>query len=221
MSLLDLFTSLMLQNPDGQMKSRNLLLLQRAQALIESIQRNDHELMRSRPFNPIPARQSGVRDESSGTVPKRKAATSKGSPLTKAQECIFPSASGTALQEAKLERNPSMAMNALARLQLDTRGDMDGYLATCLSRYIVSKEGEDEMKPLRNLERVDGVADELWAWTVIRVLLVATSRANSARSGDVDDIAAKMFTDENAAKWCTLPSAIMLFSREELGISAG
>ena len=50
LGLLDLFTSLILQDPSDGMKSRNLLLLQEASALAESAQEHDAELMRSRPF---------------------------------------------------------------------------------------------------------------------------------------------------------------------------
>ncbi|KAK3904442.1 hypothetical protein C8A05DRAFT_13670, partial [Staphylotrichum tortipilum] len=52
LGLLDLFTSLILQDPRRHLKSRNALLLREAEALVGSIRSNqDHQdLMRSRPF---------------------------------------------------------------------------------------------------------------------------------------------------------------------------
>lgn len=50
MGLLDLFTSLILQDLSDGMKDRNLLLLEEATPLAESAQNADKELMKSRPF---------------------------------------------------------------------------------------------------------------------------------------------------------------------------
>ena len=50
MGLLDLFTSLILQDLSDGMKDRNLLLLEEATPLAESVQNADKELMKSRPF---------------------------------------------------------------------------------------------------------------------------------------------------------------------------
>ncbi|KAK4098210.1 hypothetical protein N658DRAFT_227539 [Parathielavia hyrcaniae] len=276
MGLLDLFTSLILQNPSGDMKSRNLLLLQRAQALVESIQRNDPDLMRSRPFtryllakavcemNVPPQRPNEGRlgdfkgfaiDQGPGIhlpicVPGRHfRKPSWGSmffsPATVEQRRVVEVAAGAAhhagdhrlhADALKLlafqSDDPSTAMDALARLQLDTQGDRNGYVATCLSRFNVSKKGEDEMNLLRDLDRVDRLAGELhfeeyvndylrWAWIIIRILLVAASRANSAGSGDVDGIAAELFANETAARKWKFPPSVMNFSRGELGIPAG
>lgn len=40
-------------------------------------------------------------------------------------------------------QNPTRLMNALSTLQLDLQGDMEGYLGTCLTRYLVP-QGQNE-----------------------------------------------------------------------------
>lgn len=54
-------------------------------------------------------------------------------------------------------QDPTRLMNALSTLQLDLQGDMEGYLGTCLARYLVpqGQNEADEKELLRNFEPLD------------------------------------------------------------------
>ncbi|KAK3298907.1 uncharacterized protein B0H64DRAFT_472116 [Chaetomium fimeti] len=271
MGLLDLFSSLILQDHGSSMKARNTLLLHHARTMAESAERNDPELMKTKPFvqwllaksvvdleNP-PERPDGVRMEHfSGLglnqgggvhlpiyVPSRHSRKPDWdmffSRSTPAQRRVVEVAVRAAeqlgdynLQAEALKllilqsQDPKQWMTALAHLQLETQGDKEGYLATCLSRYLVATDPAEETTLLKDLERHGGSGDALyfeqcenasltWAWSMVRVLLTtAHGDDGSVATGETEPspFLAQGFSLDGSK----LPPYVAEFARVELGI---
>lgn len=271
MGLLDLFTSLILHDHADGMKSRNTLLLHHARTLAESVEHNDAELMRSRPFvqwllaksvlelEAAPERPDGVRlehfsglqlDQGGGVhlpiyVPTRHTRKPDWdmffSRSTPAQRRVIEVAIRAAdeigdysLQAESIKllilqsRDPKRWMSALEDLQLETQGDREGYLATCLSRYLITTDSGEEASLLQNLERPGSTGKTLyfeqcenaslaWAWSMVRILLTASH----GEEGSVvtDDDGPSPFLDRGyTLDGSKLPPYVAEFARVELGI---
>ncbi|KAK3311185.1 uncharacterized protein B0T15DRAFT_489808 [Chaetomium strumarium] len=271
LGLLDLFTSLVLQDPSDHMRTHNSLFLQHARALAESVQTNDPELMRSRPFIQWLLVRSLLELEA---TPEHSHAVHSGEPggLKVDQgrgvnlPIYFPSRHGrkpdwnmvsarpTPTQRSVIEvairvadeigdyrsqatalkllvlhsQDPRTSMGALAHLQSETQGDRDGYLATCLSRYLVAT-GPDELADLLKELEGPGVAGHTlrleqcpnaslkWAWVLMRDLLSAATGGPGA-SDPADRVSSRFFGAGIQLDGSKLPPYIAEFTRAELGI---
>ncbi|KAK4039785.1 hypothetical protein C8A01DRAFT_36236 [Parachaetomium inaequale] len=270
MGLLDLFSSLILQHHGSDMKTRNTLLLYHARTMAESAERNDPELMKTRPFvqwllaksvfeleappeRPDEVRMehfSGLRlDQGRGIhlpiyVPSRHSRKPDWdmffSRSTPAQRRVVEVAIRAAeqlgdynLQAEAIKllilqsQEPKQWMSALAHLQLETQGDTEGYLATCLSRYLVATEPDEETALLRDLEKPHGPGSVLffeqcenasltWAWSMVRILL--TVNGDDASVVTADDGPSPFLTRGFSLDGSRLPPYVAEFARVELGI---
>lgn len=92
---------------------------------------------------------------------------------------------------------PKPMMDGLARLQLDLQDDKEGFLATCLSKYLTTLETEEEDDLLKELGRLDEAsggtyltwgfnASLLWARSIIQGHLESSIR------GPIDEISGAM-----------------------------
>lgn len=271
MGILDLFTSLILQDFSDNMRSRNSLLLEHAGTLAESVEQNDRELMRSRPFiqwllaksvletQAPPERPDGVQlgdftglklDPGCGIhlpiyVPSRHSSKPDWdmffSRATPAQQRVIQVAAGAAadigdftLQAEALKllilqsQDPKSYMRTLAHLQLETQGDREGYLATCLSKYLVATSPSEEAALLRDLEKPDGTSSRLffeqcqnasltWAWSMIRLLL-SSANGDGASTVANDRGLSGLLKQDTSMDGSKLPSYIRDFVRSELDI---
>ncbi len=133
--------------------------------------------------------------------------------------------------------DPRDLMDTLAHLQLEGQGDKEGYIATCLSRYLVITDPAEEAELLQRLE---GCGDRpgtfdfenchnaslVWAWSAIRIMLRCSSREGGSGTNDTNDDGrqnasfAAMFAEKGIRmdEW-RLPFSIVNFSRQELGIN--
>lgn len=124
--------------------------------------------------------------------------------------------------------DPKRWMSALENLQLETQGDREGYLATCLSRYLTTTDSGEEASLLKDLERPGSTGKTLyfeqcenaslaWAWSMVRILL----RAAHGEEGSVvtDDDGPSPFLDRGyTLDGSKLPPYVAEFARVELGI---
>ncbi|KAK4245285.1 hypothetical protein C7999DRAFT_16487, partial [Corynascus novoguineensis] len=128
-------------------------------------------------------------------------------------------------------QDPRQLMSALARLQLETQGDMEGYLATCLSRYLVATDPVEEESLLSDLEKPGQKGSMLcleecenaslkWAWHIIRILLTSSLSGNSPSGTTTGNEEPSPFhghgLDLDGSK---LPPYIAKFTRAKLGIN--
>ncbi|KAH6627967.1 hypothetical protein F5144DRAFT_631203 [Chaetomium tenue] len=271
MGLLDLFTSLILKDHGNSMKTRNTLLLHHARTIAESVERNDPELMKTRPFvqwllaksvvelGDPPERPDGVRmehfnglklNQGGGInlpiyVPSRHTRKPDWdmffSRSTPAQRRVVEVAVRAAeqlgdynLQAEALKllilqsQDPKQWMTALAQLQLETQGDKEGYLSTCLSRYLIATDLAEEATLLRDLEKPGGPGNALyfeqcenasltWAWSMVRVLLTTAHGDDSSIATGATE-PSPFLTQGFSLDGSKLPPYIADFARVELGI---
>ncbi|KAK4240709.1 hypothetical protein C8A03DRAFT_31199 [Achaetomium macrosporum] len=272
MGLLDLFTSLILQDSSDSMKAHSLLFLQHARVLAESVQSNDPELMRSRPFvqwllvrslvelEPPPEHPHAVHSSDPGGlkvdqgrgvnlpiyVPSRHGRKPDWNTIScrstlmqrdvievanrVADEIGDYSSQATALKLLILHsQDPKTLMGALSRLQLETQRDRDGYLATCLSRYLIATGRDEGTQLLRELEKPGGPGNALyfeqcpnatlkWAWEVIRNLL-SSAEGGTGSNNPGDRGPSPFINREIELDGSKLPPYIADFTRAELGVS--
>ncbi|KAJ4290166.1 hypothetical protein N0V88_006675 [Collariella sp. IMI 366227] len=227
MCLLDLFTSLILQDPSHRMKARNLLLLKKARPLAKAVHRNEEQMMRTRPFlqwllaktvvemDSPPGQMGGGRlGDKGGFVVNQ--GTGIHLPIyistrstNKPDWCAFSSKSSaaqcraaeiaaaaahyigdytteaTALKLLALQsHDPRKWVDALCHLQANIQGDNEGYVATSLSRYLLSRDEHEEADLLRVFQAPGGPIDLLssgrchypqvmWALILIQMRLKA------------------------------------------------
>ncbi|KAK4170179.1 hypothetical protein QBC43DRAFT_182399, partial [Cladorrhinum sp. PSN259] len=272
LGLLDLFTALILQDGSENMRTRNRLLLQHARVLAELIQKNDEELMRSRPFvqwllakslmdlSPVPERPDGMQLDDFGGIglkqgtgiqlpiyiAKRQSAKPHWdmffSRSTAAQRRVVELAIQTtnytgdyALQTEALKllilqsQDPRQWMDALSCLQYDTQRDIEGYLATCLSRYLVSSGSEEEANLLlalgkpdsvtawKHLRLTDGENVSLsWARCMVQALLEADTGNESHHPNNENLV--NIMKQKTASFGSRLPPQIADYARNTLGV---
>ncbi|KAK3497801.1 uncharacterized protein B0T23DRAFT_426863 [Neurospora hispaniola] len=65
--------------------------------------------------------------------------------------------------------DPTGPMNVLSTVQLDLQGDMEGFLGTCLARYLVpqGQNEADEKELLRNFKQLDNVSGRSYLHSVV------------------------------------------------------
>jgi hypothetical protein len=262
---------LILQDPSDDTKTHNSLFLQHARDLAESIQTNDPELMRSRPFvqwllvrsllelDATPEHPHAVHSKEPGGLkvdqgrgvnlpiyfpsrhgrkPDWNMVSARSTPAQRdvievairvADEIGDYRSQATALKLLVLHsQDPKTSMGALAHLQSETQGDRDGYLATCLSKYLVAT-GPDELADLlRALEGPGAAGHTLhleqcpngslkWAWVLMRNLLSAATGGPST-SDPADQVSSRFFGAGIQLDGSKLPPYIAEFTRVELGI---
>ncbi|KAK3694969.1 hypothetical protein B0T22DRAFT_371280 [Podospora appendiculata] len=222
LGLLDLFTSLIIQDPHTKNSdTRTPQLIQYARSLAETVHTNNVERMKSRPFiqwilakNIYEMGEVLERSDSVGLGDYKGLLVHQGNgvhlpvfvPLRRSQkpdwDMFFARsnqaqlhAAEVALQAARFtgdynlqatalkllalqSRAPIKVMDALANLQLNIQDDKEGYLGTCLSKYLGSNSEDNEAEVLGYLKKLDDAcggsymnyginASMLWARGVI------------------------------------------------------
>ncbi|KAK3394010.1 hypothetical protein B0H63DRAFT_459714 [Podospora didyma] len=240
LGLLDLYTSLILQDPQrGSKNFRTSLLFQHAKPLAELVQANDAELMRTRPFiqwilarsvlemEAVPQRPDGIRLEEFGGlsiqhgsgvhlpvyVPRRHSDKPDWDMFfirsNAAQRLVVEVAlqaarhtgdytmEATSLKLLILQsQDPKRSMDILARLQLDTQDDKEGFLSTCLSKYLVPGDVNHGANIIQDFARLDKESNGsylsigtnaplLWARSMIHGFLVTSDPAAEAYSNQI------------------------------------
>ncbi len=129
--------------------------------------------------------------------------------------------------------DPRDLMDTLAHLQLEVQGDKEGYIATCLSRYLVITGPAEEAELLQRLEK-PGLgagtfdfehchnASLVWAWSVIRIMLRCSSmerESGTNGNGRQDASFVAQFAEKGIRmnEWKLSP-CIVKFSQQKLGI---
>ncbi|KAL1835513.1 hypothetical protein VTJ49DRAFT_6579 [Mycothermus thermophilus] len=270
MGLLDLLTSLILQDHSDRMRTRNLLFLQNAKALADDVERNDPNLMMTRPFVqwllaksllemeapsalPDGSHLQGPNilrlEQDSGInlpicVPSRRTAKpdwnsflyQSGPAQKHAVEVVIRAADeigdyslrADAIKLLILQsEDPKSWFTALAKLQVDAQGDMDGYLATCLSGYLMPTAADQEADLLRNLVLSGSPADcsiveqcenatLKWAWSMFRVLFSSAQDVNISPTARGEELSFLLngFRLDNS----TLPLYVREFAYTEFGV---
>ncbi|KAK3902730.1 hypothetical protein C8A05DRAFT_33571 [Staphylotrichum tortipilum] len=271
MCLLDIFTSLIIEDHSHGMTPRNSLLIHYAGGLAESAERHNSELMRSRPFiqwflasslhelEAPPEHFDGVRLEHCGGlkldrgagvqlpiyIPTRHSArphwgmfSFRSTPerrraieiaIRAADELGDYSLQATAIKLLILQsQDPRPWLETLGRLQLETQGDREGYLATCLSKHLIATDPGEQAALLRELERPSGTGSGLdfercenssliWTWSIIRVLLA--QKHGEGASVASDQGGPSPFTGSGLrVDGSRLPQEVAEFTRSKLGI---
>ncbi len=130
--------------------------------------------------------------------------------------------------------DPRDLMDTLAHLQLEAQGDKEGYITTCLSRYLAITDPTEEAELLQRLEKREdrpGMFDFedchnaslVWAWSAIRIMLRCSSMEGESGTNDngrqFASFAARFDAEGIWMDEWRLPLYIVNFSRQELGIS--
>lgn len=239
LGLLDIFSSLILQNVGDH--SRTALLLHHSRGLVESIQQHNTQHMKTRPFIQFILARAAIeieqawkeRDVQGLSEPDDGLLVSPGAgvnlpifvpakhlekPGWERFSAQTPSslwqAVNIALQAAKFtgdyalqatawkllilqSQEPKPMMEGLAHLQLHLQDDKEGFLTTCLSKYLTTLdrgEGKDLLKELDHLDKAsDGTylswgfnASLLWARSIIQ------GHLESSTQGPTDEISGAM-----------------------------
>ncbi|KAK0754261.1 hypothetical protein B0T18DRAFT_34029 [Schizothecium vesticola] len=94
-------------------------------------------------------------------------------------------------------QEPKPMMEGLARLQLDLQDDKEGFLTTCLSKYLTTLDREEEDGLLKELDRLDDISGGTYlSWGFNASLLWARSiiqgHLESSTQGPTDEISGAM-----------------------------
>ncbi|KAK1757710.1 hypothetical protein QBC47DRAFT_265859, partial [Echria macrotheca] len=130
--------------------------------------------------------------------------------------------------------NPRPFMDTLAHLQLDVQGDREGFLCTCLSKYLTVGGVEDERGLLQDFSKLDNASDGsylnwgfhaslLWGRSMIQGFLEVTT-ANAAELGrrsflEEEQDATKRCKDELSVYGPRLPETIERFLSRKFDIT--
>ncbi|EAQ89291.1 hypothetical protein CHGG_05910 [Chaetomium globosum CBS 148.51] len=125
-------------------------------------------------------------------------------------------------------QDPKQWMAALAQLQLETQGDKEGYLTTCLSRYLIATDPAEEATLLKDLEKPGGPGNALyfeqcenasltWAWSMVRVLLTTAHGDDSSIATGATE-PSPFLTQGFSLDGSKLPPYVAEFARVELGM---
>ena len=272
LGLLDLFTSLILQDSSDDFAQRNILLAQKAISLVQSLQLHDKDLMRSRPYirwllaksllemEPPPGRLYGnilqsfrgllINQGKGLNLPIYAPRDRKNKPgwdvfskkPTTDLTGVLETAAETALllgdfalntESMKLQilqsHEPRPLMDALCRFQLDTQGDKEGYMATCLSKYIVSSEESDlaillgRLMPRRSFAPFREWPNRAlsWAWELITThLSFPHEDSDSSVAAEYDNAITRLLERTIYDPRRVFPAYIVDFAVKELGVRA-
>jgi ankyrin repeat protein len=266
MGLLDLLTSLILQDHSGSMKARNLRLLERARVLANHIENNNPALMMTKPYIQWLLAESLLEMEAPSASPEGsrchnlKILRLEQGPGINLPICV-PSQNAVKLdwdnfmyragpgQKHTVEvairaadeigdyglradaikllilqsDDPKPWFPALAKLQSDVQGDQEGYLATCLSSYLVSTVPGEEadllsrlVDPVQmgeetwNIEECDNVSLR-WAWSMFRVF---SSLTYNGSLEELQPLVSELFRFDGSG----LPLYVAAFTFNELNV---